>query len=561
MKYADWKVRATLFSALVLGVIAAVPCSDADDTPAPGAPFRFRDVTAEVGLEKYVKGALNHGMAWGDFDNDGRLDLFLGNFADRPNQPDDGKNRLFRQVAGGKFVPFPSPPVEIRGRCSGAVFVDLTNSGNLDLYVSSNHLEKPSAKEPQHTPQSQLCKLYRNEGGGKFVDISEDCGACPATLFRCRDVGVFDYDNDGLLDLLVLQDRVVHLDGKMYGSRLYRNRGNRKFEDVTTKVGLPEDLWGLGIAVADLNGDRRPDFFIAGINRLYLSQPDGTYKEASDLRAVIDQPQEKGKNLTTGAVFGDLNGDGNLDLVIGPHDYNGPSPVQVYLNEGLKDGVPRFRSITKEIGVPVLPQKAPHPEIQDFDNDGIPDLYWSAYFAEGTKRWPYICRGLGVKDGLPRFHVPTVPEFDLKKMKLNAPPAKGVGMVYYVNSPAVDYDGDGKLDFFVGIWPTEDSHLYRNETPGGNWLEVRVEGKKMNRMGVGAQVRVYKAGKVGEKSALLGYQTITLNGGYSCGRPAIVHFGLGKVATCDLEVTLPSREKPLVLAGTKVNQLLLVQEP
>jgi hypothetical protein len=546
---------------VVLGATVFKPSSGADDTPQPGAPFRFRDVTSEVGLEKYVQGALNHCVTWGDFDNDGRLDLFLGNFADRPNQPDDGKNRLFRQVEGGKFVPFSAPPVEIRGRCSGAVFVDLANSGNLDLYVSSNQLEKPSAKEPQQTPQSQRCRLYRNDGGGKYVDISADCGACPATLYRCRDIGVFDYDNDGLLDLLVLQDRVVKLDGKVYGSRLYRNRGGYKFEDVTTKVGLPDNLWGYGIAVADLNGDGRPDFFIAGPNRLYLSQPDATYREAEALRSVFEQPRDKGKDLTSGVVFGDINGDGRLDIVTGIHDYNGPSHVQVYLNEGLQDGVPRFSNVTQPIGVPIIPQKAPHPEIQDFDNDGIPDLYWSAYFAEGTKRWPYICRGRGVMEGLPRFHVPAVPDFDLKQMKLNAPPAKGVGMVYYVNGPAVDYDGDGKLDFFGGIWPEEGSRIFHNETPGGNWLQVRVEGKKMNRMGVGAQVRLYSAGKVGDKAALLGYQTITLNGGYSSGRPALVHFGLGKAANCDVEVTLPSREAPVVVKGVKVNQRLAVREP
>jgi hypothetical protein len=223
--------------------------------------------------------------------------------------------------------------------------------------------------------------------------------------------------------------------------------------------------------------------------------------------------------------------------------------------------VPQFRDATKDLGIPIIPQKAPHPEIQDFDNDGIPDLYWSAFFAEGNKRWPFICRGLGVKDGLPRFAVPAVPTFDLKQMRLNAPPAKGVGMVYYVNGPAVDYDGDGRLDFFGGIWPEEGSRLFRNETPAGNWLQVRVEGKKMNRMGVGAQVRVYAAGKVGEKAALLGYQTITLNGGYSSGRPAIVHFGLGKAASCDVEVMLPSREKPVIVKEAKVNQLLVVREP
>jgi hypothetical protein len=555
MKPVGFLIAAVTF----LGVTAGSPPGQ-DEAPPPGVPFRFRDVTAEAGLEKYVRGALNHAVAWGDFDNDGRLDLFLGNFADRPNQPGEGKNRLFRQVEGGKFVPFEAPAVEIRGRCSGAVFVDLTNNGHLDLYVSSNQLEKPSATEPRHTPQAQRCRLYRNDGRGKYVDISDACGACPQTLFRCRDIGVFDFDNDGLLDLLVLQDRVVKLDGKVYGSRLFRNLGKHKCEDVTVKVGLPEDLWGLGIAVADLNGDGRPDFFIAGPNRLYLSQADGTYKEAETLRTVL-APGPLQRGSISGAVFGDLNGDGNLDLVTGPHDYGGPSTVQVFLNEGLKDGVPRFRNVTKELGIPVIPQKAPHPEIQDFDNDGLPDLYWSAYFAEGTKRWPFLCRGLGVRDGLPRFQVPAVPAIDLQQMRRNAPPAKGVGMVYYVNGPAVDYDGDGRLDVFGGIWPEEGSRLFHNETPGGNWLQVRVEGKKMNRMGVGAQVRVYAAGKAGDRSALLGCQTVTLNGGYSSGRPALVHFGLGKAETCDVEVTLPSRDHPLVEARTRVNRRLVVREP
>src|SRR5436190_16586193 len=127
-------IYAVITVVILLGMAAGGLRSEADDAPPTGGLFRFRDVTAEAGLEKYVRGALNHAVAWGDFDNDGRLDLFLGNFADRPGQPDDGKNRLFRQSADGKFVPFSAPPVEIRGRCSGAVFVDLTNSGRLDLY-------------------------------------------------------------------------------------------------------------------------------------------------------------------------------------------------------------------------------------------------------------------------------------------------------------------------------------------------------------------------------------------------------------------------------------------
>ncbi|HXG10919.1 MAG TPA: hypothetical protein VNK04_14260 [Gemmataceae bacterium] len=93
-------------------------------------------------------------------------------------------------------------------------------------------------------------------------------------------------------------------------------------------------------------------------------------------------------------------------------------------------------------------------------------------------------------------------------------------MVYYVDGSAVNYDGDGDLDFFAGIWPDEGSRFFRNETKGGNWLQVRIEGRKMNRQRAGARVRVYAAGKAGDRSALLGFQEITLNGGYSSVRPA-----------------------------------------
>lgn len=533
----------------------------------PGAsPFRFVDVTAEAGLDKALRGAFVHALAWGDFDNDGRLDIFVGTFSDRNAQAfglkEAPRNRLFRQVEGGKFEHFPCPAIEVPARCSGAVFVDLDNDGDLDLYVTSNTLPNPAAEEHKRAAHVQLCKLYRNDGGGKFVDVSADSGVCPATLIRCRDIGVLDYDGDGLLDLLVLQDKGVLPEDRVPGVKLFRNLGGFKFEDVTRRAGLPDDLWGTGVAVADLNGDRRPDFYLGGCNRLFLSQPDNTYKEAK--RDVFSQP-EKELDWVSGATFGDIDLDGDLDLVTGRHHYFGPSRVHVYLNDGLKEGVPRFREVTKDLGIPALPQKAPHPEIQDFDNDGLPDLYWSAWFARGKERRPFLCKGQGVRDGLPRFLVPPIagikPAFSTQGKIENVPPAEGLGMIYYVNGSAVDYDGDGDLDFLCGNWPPEGSRLYRNDTPGGRWLQVRVEGTKMNRMGVGAQVRVYAAGKAGQAAALLGYQEITLNGGYSSSRPAIAHFGLGKIETVDLVVTLPSRREPVILKEVMTNRLAVIREP
>jgi hypothetical protein len=556
-----------LFACCVLAsALSLFPVGLAQEKETAGVPtpqFRFIDVTAETGLEAAFRGAFNHAIAWGDFDGDGRLDLFLGNFADR--SPRLGMkhapgNMLMRQTAAGKFERHLSPSIDIAGRCSGAVFADFDNDGRLDLIVTSNTTSKPGGDEYRRAAKAQGSKLYRNDGNGKFVDVSQTSGACPASLIRCRDIGVFDYDGDGLLDLLILQDKGIDPEDKIPGVRLFRNLRGFRFEETTAKAGLTADLWGTGIAVADLNGDHRPDFYLCGVNRLYLSQPDKTYREAKTLRPLFVH-EGKGLDWTTGAVFGDLNLDGNFDLVIGCHPYEGPARVHVFLNEGLKDGVPQFREITKEIGIPALPQKAPHPEIQDFDNDGIPDLYWSCFFAEGDKRWPFICKGLGVKDGLPRFDVPKVPDFDLEMLKKNAAPPKRLGMIYYVNGPAVDYNGDGRLDLCCGIWPDEPSRLFRNETKTGNWLQVRVEGKKMNRMGVGAQVRVFRAQMDGaENRTLLGFQEITLNGGYSSGRPAIAHFGLGNANSCDVEVTIPGQPSAIVLRKARVNQALKVWE-
>jgi hypothetical protein len=392
------------------------------------------------------------------------------------------------------------------------------------------------------------------------VDVSDTCGACPPDLWRSRDVGVLDHDGDGMLDLLLTMDPLVLRDKQTPRLRLFRNRGQLKFEEVTDQVGLPKELACLGVAIADLNGDRRPDFFTTDSNRLFLSQPGGAYQEAESLRAVFDhQAKQGGEDLVTGATFADIDLDGDLDLITGPHFPQ--ARVHVYLNEGPRDRVPRFREVTKELGIPVIPQKAPHTEVQDFDNDGLPDLYWSAWFAEGNKRWPFICRGLGVKDGLPRFAAPSVAGVRTDFVRPNAAPPEGVGMVYYVDGPAVDYDSDGRLDFFAGIWPEEGSRFFRNETKAGNWLQVRVEGKKMNRQGVGAQVRLYAAGKAGDPAALLGFQEVTLNGGYSSGRPAVVHFGLGKAETCDVVVTMPSRAESVAVRQAKANQLLTVREP
>ena len=102
--------------------------------------------------------------------------------------------------------------------------------------------------------------------------------------------------------------------------------------------------------------------------------------------------------------------------------------------------------------------------------------------------------------------------------------------------------------------------LLRNETKGGNWLRVQVEGSKgVNRMGIGARVNLYTAGKLGEAGALVGCREIATGYGYASGQPAYAHFGLGKAEKADVEVILPHGKGKRTRQGVTANQVLKVK--
>ncbi len=394
----------------------------------------------------------------------------------------------------------------------------------------------------QRDAQLNRSRLFRNDAG-TLVDVREDCVAASGSA---RGAGVLDYDGDGLLDLLIVEDRFSPRPAK---TRLCRNLGNFAFADVTLDAGLPKSLFGFGVAIADLNDDGRPDFFVTHSNRLFVSAAKGKYVEPESVKAILAWRPTDAEDWPAGAAFGDLNRDGRPDLVVGIH--HDKARNRVFLNEGIARGMPVFRDVSLEAGLPnQLSTKSPHVEIQDFDNDGWPDLYFSAAWldADGGVT-PLVFRHLGADRGRPRF----VPVRQISGAQPNA---------YFPAGPSGDYDGDGRLDLLLANWfRGNHSRLLRNVSAQNGWLDVRVIGKAAtNRMGIGAKVSVYKAGESNRQASLLGTQEIGTGYGFSSGQAAIAHFGLGKETRVDVRVEFADGSAES-LDSVRSNQRVTIEGP
>ncbi len=525
-------------------------------------PFKFKDAARSAGLLPPVAGIYGHGAAWGDADGDGYIDLYVGTFAK------EGKGNIFFKNVKGKFVRDQQKTLNISSRTTGIVFADLDNDGDADLYVGS-------------MPQDNKLKgntLFENTGKGNFKDISTNNGSCPVS-FGGRSVAVLDFDGDGLLDILAGEDPLTGYNGSATrSSRLFRNKGKLQFEDVSASAGLPAGIPGYGVAAADVNNDGWPDFFLAannGGNLLFLNDKKGKFYEAPGTRKTFEWAGSGGDNMVCGISFGDVNRDGLLDIVMGPHfeePWVAPQPIRLFLNKGIKEGKTVFEENTKAAGLKPIPLKAPHVEIQDFDNDGLPDIYTTVVKFKNGNVYPLIFRQIGSENGVPQFkeEVLAINDFPTREDKafkgqtgpFFAKLLKEKKIIYTAPGPTGDYDNDGRLDMFLpSWWPEVPSMLLHNETIGGNWLRIQVVGsKKLNRMGVGSKIRIYRAGTLGQPSGLLGCQDISAGYGYASGQVAIAHFGLGKEATVDVEISLPHGSRKLVHKNVKVNRTVVFKE-
>ena len=518
---------ADLPAAPTSGEISELTCWEAPASGSGGA-LTFDDVTAESGLVDPLTGMYGHAAAWGDLDGDGRPDLFVGTFADRPDE--DYRERgaegpapdvVLRQ-GDGTFEDGGLP--EVRGRTSGAVFADLDGDGQLDLVVARNPREDDGADEPT--------TVYANRGDGELQPV-DDSGIDPT--LGGRSIGVVDFDGDDLLDLYIVED--VYEGGS---SRLYRNLGDLRFEDATEAAGLPLDVGGLGLATGDVNLDGRADLFVGGANRLFVGDGEG-FREAD--AETFEWETYGDEDLTAGAVLGDVTGDGWPDLVVGHHynstlDFDREVPVRLYVNRtGSPGDMPQFDDVTEEAGLVGLPTKAPDVRLVDVDNDGWLDLVTTAS-ADGGEA-PAVFRHSGeVVDGVPRFEQPS-----------------GLGDAqYWISGPVADFDRDGRVDLLLVEWePSLPSLLLRNTSDAGHWLSVSVGGELGG--GVGTRVAAFEPGGAGDPDSLVARTEIVASEGYTSGGELIGHLGLGERTEVDLVVSPPRRDD-IVLPAVPVDRHL-----
>lgn len=392
-------------------------------TPAP--PVGLVDVTTAFGLVEPLTGMHGHAVAVADVNGDGWDDLFVGTFADRPADAYSARGadgpRPDQLLLGGPdgFRPDPTFPGRL-SRSAGASFADLDNDGDPDLIVSRNVRQRPN--EP-----SIGTELYRNDGGGLV-----SAGILDAERGG-RAVGTLDYDGDGRLDIFLVEDRWTGA-----SSVLYRNRGDFDFVDRTAAAGLPTDVFGLGLGVADLDGNGTDDLVIGGSNRVFLGDGDRGFAES--VGAIppweIFGPEDDVDHV----AIGDLDGDGRPDIVLGHHynstiDFDEDVPVRVYLNDGA--GGPAtllLRDMTDEVGMIGLPTKAPKVLLADLNHDGLLDIVTTASAGDG--REPAVFFHQGVVDGVPRFAAPA-----------------GLGDTqYWIDAAMIDADNDGTDELFLLEW-------------------------------------------------------------------------------------------------------------
>jgi hypothetical protein len=553
-------VLASLFFALPDRQASKIP-----DQPKP-IPGKFTDVTAALGLhfqylsshtaKHYLPETMGAGVALFDYDNDGRLDIFLVNGAPITDPTPKGSipqksgpqywNRLFHQKPDGTFEDVTEKAgLQGSGYGMGIAVGDYDNDGYEDLYVTAYGGNK----------------LYHNNGNGTFSDVTEKAGV--AGTGWSTSAAWVDLDGDGLLDLVVLgyvqwdfEDIWCGEHKEGYRSYchpdifppvsplVYHNDGNGHFTEVSHKIGISKPGKGLGIALADYDRDGHIDLFIANdsmIEFLYHNKGDGTFEEVG----LLSQVAVDGDGRTyagMGVDFADYNNDGWPDLVITDL---ANQRYALYQNNG--DSTFTYASFSAGLARSTMQHSGWGVRFFDYDNDGWKDLLIAQGHDLDTVELNY-----------PNLHY-REPMLLLRNMghdfiDVSADSGAVFRKSWLGRGMAIgDIDNDGRIDAVV---TTNDGPAYilHNETPTQNhWLTLKLVGHKSNRDAIGAEVKVVTAKRQQ-------FATVSTAGSYLSSSDKRVHFGLGTESIAQsIEIRWPSGILQ-TLKNIPADQLLQVDE-
>lgn len=437
----------------------------------------FSDVTEAAGLGDRHESR----VAWGDIDNDGDDDLLLNGHV------------LFVNQGEGTFANG-TKAASISGPANGGVFGDYDNDGWLDFYAIASGTGDDADK------------LWRNRSNGTFENATIAAGnVCDDVSSEGAAWG--DFNNDGFLDLYIANyEKPGDELGQGTPDRFWENQGDGTFKEASAAVGMTppfgKDLCGRGVNWGDYDNDGDNDIYVSNYrlqeNLLWENLGNNRAIDAASLKGVAGFEKDSWWGHTIGSEWGDYDNDGDLDLITAnlahPRYIDFSNKTCLYENSGAPGYT--FKDRRAEAGIK-YDETHSDPAWSDADNDGDLDLYITCIY-ENMRSYLYRNEGDGTFEDI--TYLSGTRAFN------------GWGCAFS------DYDRDGDLDLLVASG--SGVKLFRNDSKGNHWLQVKAVGTTSNKSGIGARVEI-------TQNRRRQIREIQGGKGTTSQHSLVAHFGLG----------------------------------